>query len=644
MTNKLLASLLAGLVPLSVGYAEETATPNVPVVVAQPGGAEVDVADIDEGEVDEAEGEAEEGKPVPAEEAAKTEAMLKEQAEKTTAEDMATTNASVEKENKAREVTEVERTPETAPADAKVLTTEEVKAAADEINKQANVTDAEKRETELSVAKENVATAPADEPVEGVPVDAEGLKTIDADLATQAANTTEADKAHTNESVKAANDALPAVGGAVAPAQPPAEESDPKVQAQLAEQVAKTTPEDKAFTNKGLAEENAKADPTEEDGEEGTVVADAEAAKKAIEEQAKKITPEDKAATDASVAAIPAVDYGPPSTTPAAGDPDSTVTTGIPSSQVVHPGDTVAVSDPTGAAVVAPQSAPTADVTGVPVIASALWRSNLSLDSRRSAPQATQGDVTVWAQTMGLSAKAKDVEDAKIKGKTLRVGAGYAVTPNLTVGVDYGYRDVKAENTLETLKDRRHEVGASVTQVLGNAYVDVSARVGRGDLTMDVGADRVKPKTQSKVVSVEAGYRVPLGEALYVEPQVQVMHQTFKVKDDGVLGTKTFHYSTLKETTARVGVKAGANVARFDVWSRVDVRQSLKTSGAVTVTETGKAPATVEAQKSGTGVQVSLGAAYKVLPGLSVGLDLSASKDKTTKRAFEGGVSLRYRF
>ncbi len=88
MTNKLLASLLAGLMPLTVAYADEAVKPATPAAEVVDVVADEDGADVVP--------DAEEGKPVSDAEKAKTEAMLDEQAKHTTKEDMQATNGSVE--------------------------------------------------------------------------------------------------------------------------------------------------------------------------------------------------------------------------------------------------------------------------------------------------------------------------------------------------------------------------------------------------------------------------------------------------------------------------------------------------------------------------------------------------------------------
>lgn len=949
MNNKLLAALLAGIVPLSAGYAEVIEDDPVEVVA----GDETGVVDIDEGDVvDEEEGE--EGVPISADKVGETLEMLKEQAANTTEEDKAVTNKDVEKANEAVAVPEAPREPEVdAPAEGegKVLTTEEVAAAKEELKDQADPSKYDKTVTEKDVKTENIAAADPNEAVEGVTLTGEDAKAAVDQIAHQAATISEADKAATTESVEEANKALPEMPDAAVPAQPPAAENDPALKAKLDEQAANVTeddkkvtdssvekanaetepkpeapvdgkvidpavgeaavakqqhtdadkaemdadlakenaaennagtadrpqedvsgtgtllpktpetvaeldkqapnvkpedreftdksvdkvneaakpkeedavegkvidkaageaavadqkhtaddiafinaeiakenaaennagtadrpqedvsgtgkllpntpetaaeldkqipnvtPEDREFTDASVEKVNAAAEPKEEEAVEGTVIdkatgeaavadqkhtdadiafiedgiakenepensvgestlpkedvtgegkviADKDAAEAALTEQDKHVTEGDKAVTDANLtntnmkgdevvegtkvtdedsakASIadqagkvtdadklvtdeslageveqPLIDN--PQTVPEAGDPDSKPVDGISPDQVAHPDDAVTIEDGEGN-VIGSSTAESAnvevvDTVGSPVLPAALWLATDSFDSRRTARTVTNGDVTVWAKASGLSAKAKDVADTTVKGESVRVGATYAVKDAFRVGLDYGYRNMKADNDPLTLKDRRHEVGVSLTQETNDYYVDLSARMGRGELSVESGPLAAEPKTHSVVLSAEAGYRFAVTDVAYVEPQVQVVHQTFKVKDDVVLGSRSFHYDTLKDTTVRVGVKAGVKLTKTQLWSRVDVRQHVQSEGKVTVHQAGFLPAELDASKKGTGVGLSLGAEHHVLPNLAVGLEASVARDKATKRSVDGGLTVRYTF
>jgi outer membrane autotransporter protein len=157
-------------------------------------------------------------------------------------------------------------------------------------------------------------------------------------------------------------------------------------------------------------------------------------------------------------------------------------------------------------------------------------------------------------------------------------------------------------------------------------YVDgvLSAGTFDGDIETDKSGKAGKIKGNSLEASVETGKAFALDNGYVIEPQLQLMSQTFRFDDHTDVDGVHTDWSDNTYLTARGGVKISIPVPSAPQWKPYVAANLLQTWGGnneVKLADTSFTPGTV-----GTALQLQVGATGRLTPNLSVYGDLSGQQ------------------
>lgn len=176
-------------------------------------------------------------------------------------------------------------------------------------------------------------------------------------------------------------------------------------------------------------------------------------------------------------------------------------------------------------------------------------------------------------------------------------------------------------------------------------YVDgvLSAGTFNGDVKTDKSSEASKIKGNSLEASVETGKAFALDNGFVVEPQLQLMSQTFRFDDHTDVDGVHTDWDTNTFFTARGGVKVSIPVPSAPQWKPYVAANLLQTWGGdndVKLADTSFTPG-----KVGTAVQLQVGATGRLTPNLSVYGELAGQQrlGHGTSSVY-GNVGIRYLF
>ena len=244
-------------------------------------------------------------------------------------------------------------------------------------------------------------------------------------------------------------------------------------------------------------------------------------------------------------------------------------------------------------------------------------------------------------------------EGGKLKGdagltndfNTIQVGADTKVGTNCRFGVagafthgDLDHRNGEGEN--ETFS-----FSAYGTWMADNGmFADVIARVGFSNTETTVKNTRIDLDNEVLSLSGEYGWRLPVCEQFFVEPQVELTY-TYVSSADSKVQYATYDIDSMDSLIGRAGLVAGWNLPddMGNVYARASVVREFLGDGKITGTAFGNS-ISYENDGDDTWLEYGIGANIKLTDKTYIWADVERTAGADLDEEWRGTVGVRYSF
>ena len=257
--------------------------------------------------------------------------------------------------------------------------------------------------------------------------------------------------------------------------------------------------------------------------------------------------------------------------------------------------------------------------------------------------RSTKEDSGVWMRWEGGKLKG----DAGLTNdfNTIQVGADTKVGKNCRFGVagafthgDLDHRNGEGEN--ETFS-----FSAYGTWMADNGmFADVIARVGFSNTETTVKNTRIDLDNEVLSLSAEYGWRLPVCQQFFVEPQVELTY-TYVSSADSKVQYATYDIDSVDSLIGRAGLVAGWNLPddMGNVYARASVVREFLGDGKITGTAFGNSIA-YENDGDDTWLEYGIGANIKLTEKTYIWADVERTAGADLDEEWRGTVGLRYSF
>ena len=175
-------------------------------------------------------------------------------------------------------------------------------------------------------------------------------------------------------------------------------------------------------------------------------------------------------------------------------------------------------------------------------------------------------------------------------------------------------------------------------------FADVVARLGKFSTEMNV--DDMKGDLDNRVASLSAeyGWRLPICQQFFVEPQVELAY-TYVSSDDLQLGDNHYEFDSVDSLTGRAGVVFGWNLPdeRGNVYARASVLQQFMGDAKISGSN-GNAHNVQEIDGNDTWLEYGIGANVKLTDSTYLWADVERTEGADIEEEWRGTVGVRFSF
>ncbi|WP_446423779.1 autotransporter outer membrane beta-barrel domain-containing protein [Mailhella sp.] len=175
-------------------------------------------------------------------------------------------------------------------------------------------------------------------------------------------------------------------------------------------------------------------------------------------------------------------------------------------------------------------------------------------------------------------------------------------------------------------------------------FADVVARLGKFSTEMNV--DGMKGDLDNRVASLSAeyGWRLPICQQFFVEPQVELAY-TYVSSDDLQLGDNHYEFDNVDSLTGRAGLVAGWNLPdeRGSLYARASVVQQFMGDAKISGSN-GNAHNIQEIDGEDTWLEYGIGANVKLTDSTYLWADVERTEGADIEEEWRGTVGIRYSF
>ena len=281
-----------------------------------------------------------------------------------------------------------------------------------------------------------------------------------------------------------------------------------------------------------------------------------------------------------------------------------------------------------------------------------VWRSEINdmnkrLGELRDSSEQSNG---VWARVYNGKAKY-GAQNVTNKYTAFQFGYDRQVTPGVWLGGAMSYTDGKNDFKQGNGDSSLYAFTGYASWLAENGmFVDVTGKFGRMknsfDIATNLGTSSGSYRTNTVSMSAEAGWRLyPMQNALYVEPQVEMMYgRVFSADYTTSLGVNVDQAST-DTLVGRVGFALGLKCPdnRGNAYVRASVLHDWKGVASATFTKNGLTR-TVEDDLGDTWIEYGIGANYNATKNVHLYVDLESTASATVETSYRFNIGARYAF
>ena len=257
--------------------------------------------------------------------------------------------------------------------------------------------------------------------------------------------------------------------------------------------------------------------------------------------------------------------------------------------------------------------------------------------------RSTKEESGVWMRWEG--GKLKGDEGLTNDFNTIQVGADTKVGKNCRFGVagafthgDLDHRNGEGEN--ETFS-----FSAYGTWMADNGmFADVIARVGFSNTETTVKNTRIDLDNEVLSLSAEYGWRLPVCQQFFVEPQVELTY-TYVSSADSKVQYATYDIDSVDSLIGRAGLVAGWNLPddMGNVYARASVVREFLGDGKITGTAFGNS-ISHENDGEDTWLEYGIGANIKLTEKTYIWADVERTEGADIEEEWRGTVGVRFSF
>ena len=281
-----------------------------------------------------------------------------------------------------------------------------------------------------------------------------------------------------------------------------------------------------------------------------------------------------------------------------------------------------------------------------------VWRSEINdmnkrLGELRDSSASSNG---VWARVYNGKAKY-GAQDVTNKYTSFQFGYDRQVTPGVWLGGAMSYTDGSNDFKQGNGDSSLYAFTGYASWLADNGmFVDVTGKIGRMknsfDISTNLGASSGSYHTNTVSVSAEAGWRLyPMQNALYVEPQVEVMYGHVFDADYTTSLNVNVNQASIDSLVGRAGFALGLKCPdnRGNAYVRASVLHDWKGEASSTFTKDGFTRTWAD-DLGDTWIEYGIGANFNATPNVHVYADLesTASAKVDTSYRFNLGVRFSY--
>ena len=228
---------------------------------------------------------------------------------------------------------------------------------------------------------------------------------------------------------------------------------------------------------------------------------------------------------------------------------------------------------------------------------------------------------------------------------TIQIGGDTKVAKNCRLGVAGSFSHGDAEFARGTAELEGFSLASYATWMGENGmFADVVARLGQFNNEMSVEGRKGKLDNRVFSLSGEYGWRLPVCEQFFVEPQVELAY-TYVSSDTLELGEAKYLIDSVDSLTGRAGVVVGWNLPddRGNVYARASVLQQFMGDAKITGSINGLS----NVQKidgDDTWLEYGIGANVKLTDKTYIWADVERTEGATIEEEWRGTVGIRYSF
>ena len=281
-----------------------------------------------------------------------------------------------------------------------------------------------------------------------------------------------------------------------------------------------------------------------------------------------------------------------------------------------------------------------------------VWRSEINdmnkrLGELRDSSEQSNG---VWARVYNGKAKY-GAQNVTNKYTAFQFGYDRQVTPGVWLGGAMSYTDGKNDFKQGNGDSSLYAFTGYASWLAENGmFVDVTGKFGRMknsfDIATNLGTSSGSYRTNTVSMSAEAGWRLyPMQNALYVEPQVEMMYgRVFSADYTTSLGVNVDQAST-DTLVGRVGFALGLKCPdnRGNAYVRASVLHDWKGDASATFAKNGLTR-TVEDDLGDTWIEYGIGANYNATKNVHLYVDLESTASATVETSYRFNIGARYAF
>ena len=197
------------------------------------------------------------------------------------------------------------------------------------------------------------------------------------------------------------------------------------------------------------------------------------------------------------------------------------------------------------------------------------WRNqNNHISQRLGDVRNSRGAVGAWARVYGSDSTISDKVSTDVRSTTIQVGLDSAINDNWIVGGALSYTDSRAEFDMGQGDADGYAAAVYASGFFDcGGFIDVIGRVGRISTDMTVlgqtagNAFTASFDNTALGLSAEIGYRLPLSQTFYAEPQFELTYGYVMGDDFSTSQGVSVEQDDYHSLTARLGAQLGAKFA-----------------------------------------------------------------------------------